>query len=90
MRGSRPRHVLIAGATLGIAACSTPDQPAGRQSFERNCSSCHADGQLPGTRATGLSDPQKRTALDQFLARHHAADPKARAEIVEYIAAQEK
>lgn len=82
--------LLALAVTLAIAACGTPDQPAGKQEFERNCGSCHAGGKLPGTAATGLSDPQKRTALDRFLARHHAADPAARAEIIEYLATQEK
>ena len=81
---------LALSVPLVISACNAPDQPAGRQSFERHCGSCHAEGKLPGTRATGLSDPQKRTALDQFLTRHHAADVEERAEIIEHLAIQEK
>ena len=90
MRRIRLRRVWVVAVTVGVAACSTSVQPAGKQSFERNCGSCHAGGKLPGTRAAGLADPQKRAALDQFLAQHHAANAEVRAEIIEYLAAQEK
>ena len=90
MRRLRLRHAFVSVVSFAIAACSAPEQSTGKQSFERNCGSCHAQGKLPGTRATGLADPQKRSGLDQFLAQHHASKSAVRAEIIEYLVSQEK
>ena len=87
---SHSNHVFVTVAAIATMACSTADQSDGERSFAANCGTCHSAAELPERRVKGLADPQKRAALDQFLARHHAADPEARAKILEYLAAQEK
>jgi len=59
---------------------------AGQIAYVRNCANCHANPGAIGAPATGLDDPARRTALDQFLTRHHAADPASRAAVVSWLA----
>lgn len=81
---------LIAILLGGAGGCEAPRRSEGEEAFERNCGACHAAGKLPADRITGLTDAQKRIALDQFLAQHHASDVQLRSQIMDYLAAQEK
>jgi len=81
---------LIASLLVGAGGCEAPRKSEGEVAYERNCGACHAVAKLPAARATDLTDPQKRIALDQFLARHHAPDVEVRSQIIDYLAAQEK
>lgn len=80
---------LLCAALVGTNGCKSAST-AGAAVFERNCGACHTAADLPGTRGQGLADPQKRIALDQFLAQHHASDAAARGQIIDYLTAQEK
>lgn len=90
MRKCGLKYVLLSVVSLGVAGCGASDTPSGEQLFKQSCRSCHGQGKLPGSRATGLTDPAKRNSLDQFLAQHHAPDPAVRTEIINYLAAQDK
>jgi mono/diheme cytochrome c family protein len=81
---------LIAILLVGAGGCEAPRRSVGEEAFERNCAACHAVEKLPAGRITGLTDAQKRSALDQFLAQHHAKDAELRNQIIDYLAAQEK
>ena len=87
---SRSSCLFATVAAFATVSCNTADRSDGERSFDRNCGTCHTADELPESRLSGLADPRKRTALDQFLARHHAPDPAVRAEIVEYLATQER
>ena len=80
---------LLCVALIGAAGCKSASS-AESEAFDRNCGACHTTANLPGTRAQGLADPQKRAALDQFLAQHHAPDATVRGQVIAYLAAQEK
>lgn len=82
--------LMAAVAAFATQSCNTSEPLDGARTFQRNCGACHTADKLPEGRVTNLADPRKRTALDQFLARHHAQDPAVRADIVDYLAAQEK
>jgi len=88
------RPIALAGCllcTVLLNACGDRStSSAGAEAFERNCGACHTAANLPGTRAQSLADPQKRMALDQFLAQHHAADAAVRRQLIDHLAAQEK
>jgi mono/diheme cytochrome c family protein len=90
MRTGALEFSLIASLLAGAGGCESPGRSKGEVAFERNCGACHAAAKLPAARASDLTDPQKRIALDQFLARHHAPDVKVRSQIIDYLATQEK
>lgn len=90
MRTNGYGHLFVATLAVGIAACNKADGAAGSAAFQQNCGTCHAAGKLPGTRATRLTEPERRIALDRFLAQHHATDPATRRQIIEYLVNQEK
>ena len=81
---------LMFALSVGVGGCKAPVPSATTEAFERNCARCHSAANLPGTRAQGLANPQKRAALDRFLAQHHAPDVEVRGQIIDYLATQEK
>jgi mono/diheme cytochrome c family protein len=73
---------------IGAPGCKSASS-AEAEAFDRNCGACHAVANLPGARAQGLADPQKRMALDRFLAQHHAPDAAERGQVIDYLTTQE-
>ena len=80
---------LLCAALIGAAGCKSASS-AESEAFDRNCGACHTVANLSGTRAQGLTDPQKRAALGQFLAKHHAPDATVRGQVIDHLAGQEK
>lgn len=86
MGWAQSRRAWLLAVMLAGTACSSAVPTAGEQAFEQNCATCHAGNSLPQSAVSGLSDPNKRAALDRFLSKHHATDPQVRAEIIRYLA----
>lgn len=63
-------------ASIGLAACTEPEPPSGKQLFVANCAACHgADGRGTGWVAAGLS--RKPADLTRISARNGGPFPMA-------------
>ena len=97
MRGELRSGAIVFAVVVGVATVAAQaDVQAGsaaangHQTFVQTCSRCHRPGVLPGERARGLANPQRRAQLDRFLSRHYARDPAQRAIIIDYLSRLER
>ena len=76
---------LIASSFM-IALASSPTQAVTPQeAFAKGCGGCHASEREILRRIPVLSDPERRSWIEKFMARHPNESDALKSEILEYL-----